>query len=91
MKYKILLTVILIFIFSIKCFSQDLKLKKSELKYLMEDLRLRKKSLEMEREYLMNFLQSIKDLDSLRNELNKCKELEDSNRNFNSNGKKVFY
>jgi len=83
MKYKILVIVILIFISSLNIFSQDLKLKKSELKYLMEDLRLRKKSLELEREYLINFLQSLKDLDSLKNELKKCKEFEYSNQDSN--------
>jgi len=83
MKYKILVIVILIFISSLNIFSQDLKLKKSEVKYLMEDLRLRKNSLELEREYLINFLQSVTDLDSLKNELKKCKDLENSNQGSN--------
>lgn len=75
MKYNFIAKVlILINFFSFEVYSQDIKMKKSELNDLMEDLRLRKKSLELERTYLINFLDSINDLDSLQNELRKCKE-----------------
>jgi predicted RNA-binding protein with EMAP domain len=54
-------------------FSQDLKIKKSEFLELKEDLRLRQKSLEAEKSFLINYLNSITDIDSILNELKKCK------------------
>jgi hypothetical protein len=54
-------------------FSQDLKIKKSEFLEIKEDLRLRQKSLEAEKSFLINYLNSITDIDSILNELKKCK------------------
>ena len=76
MRYNHYKTILLVMMISLSSnlFSQDLKLKKSIWKSLMEDLRLRKNSLELEKEYLKNILSSTNELDSLKNLLDKCSE-----------------
>lgn len=76
MRYKyigIILLVVIIFFYP-NLFSQDLKMEKSVWENLIEDLRLRKNSLELEREFLKDYLSTIKELDSLKNLLEKCRE-----------------
>ncbi len=55
--------------------AQDIKLKKTTWKDEMEILRLRKLSLESEKKFLLQFSDSLIFLDSLLNELEKCKKL----------------
>lgn len=75
MKYNTIAKIMMfIWIFAIMSYSQEKKIKKSEFDDLMIDLRLRKQSLEMEKNYLRKFLDSLNYIDSLREELEKCKK-----------------
>lgn len=75
MKYNIIADIIILMLIVIEFgYSQEMRLKKSEYDDLMVDLRLRKQSLEREREYLKKFLDSLQILDSLKNDLENCKK-----------------
>lgn len=64
---------IFLILFFIGCFSTD-RLTKKEWSELMEDLRLRKNSLELEKSYLKKVLLDSLLIDSLIIELKKCEE-----------------
>ncbi|MCX8056822.1 MAG: hypothetical protein N3F03_04340 [Ignavibacteria bacterium] len=69
--------VVLIIIFFLSLYeiswSQEIKLKKSEWKETIENLRLREQSLIREKEYLEKFILENKNLDSLYKLLEECK------------------
>ena len=70
--FKVLGIGILILMISTGCNSN--RLTRSEWFNLMEDLRLRKNSLELEKSYLKSVLTDSLLIDSLRIELKKCEE-----------------
>lgn len=76
------LTVLLIISVLKGVIAQEKKLKKSEWKEIIEDLRLREKSLLAEREFLKKYLLDFENLDSLAVRLENC-------RNSQKTGEKI--
>lgn len=75
MKLKIFVVLISIFLiyYNLPGKLNEPKLKRSQYRELIEDLRLREKSLMMEKKFLQNYIQEFPSLDSLLYELEKCR------------------
>lgn len=88
MKLKIFVVLISIFIvyYDLAGGINEPKIKRSHYKELLEDLRLREKSLLMEKKFLQNYLQEFPSLDSLLYELEKCRNLLETEKEKDSLG-----
>ncbi len=88
MKLKIFVVLISIFIvyYDLAGGINEPKIKRSQYKELLEDLRLREKSLLMEKKFLQNYLQEFPSLDSLLYELEKCRNLLETEKEKDSLG-----